>query len=221
MSPCLECSLWLGPLPSSLSCCTSILCIKSFNCIRHQSMCLTGLHLGPISCVPVNLFALAVLKTMDFKLLRFLWLREQIHQSHLLMLLCGLGENTGVTKLVSRARAYHQGREKQHICCGSQCCQADRPYGLFPLSTSHISAPLIWQEWHLRRGCELCFNEHCTLLNSLCVDSPCCYISCSLLLHCFSHSSLHAYEWVHVCVFNLKITTHTTQLMPCLFFCCL
>lgn len=86
-----------------------------------------------------------------------------------------------------------RGEEKQHICCGSQCCQADRPYGLFPLSTSHISAPLIWQEWHLRRGCELCFNEHCTLLNSLCVVSP-----CRRSLHCSPRAlCMHMSEHAH------------------------
>ena len=90
------------------------------------------------------------------------------------------------------------GREELHICCGSRCCQADRPYVLLPLGTSHISAPLIWQEWHLRRGCELCFNEHCTLLNSLCLASPChsspATCSCVVFqrLPCM-HMSEHAY----------------------------
>lgn len=53
---------------------------------------------------------------------------------------------------------------------GHSVVEADGPYGLLPLSTGCSSAPLIWQEWHLRRGSKLRFNEQRTLLNSLCAD---------------------------------------------------
>lgn len=52
-----------------------------------------------------------------------------------------------------------------------QCCQADRPHGQLPRSTSHVSAALIWQKRHLWRSREPCFNQHCILLNSFWADS--------------------------------------------------
>lgn len=70
--------------------------------------------------------------------------------------------------------------ENNTSVAGHGVVEADGPYGLLPLSTGCSSAPLIWQEWHLRRGSKPRFNEQRTLLNSLCADRLLLLLLCLL-----------------------------------------
>lgn len=134
-------------------------------------------------------------------LTRILWVVGRIQQCLSLMLLCGLGENTGVTT----RQTLTSGERKQHICCGSQCCQADRPYGLY-LSTTNLTGVTPLE----RLGAMFEWTLYVIKLIMSRLSLPPSLPQSARPL--FVSLALHAYELAcrRARVLNLKITTRTS-----------